>query len=70
MPQNVAIDLGDTVRFVNENAQPHTATADGGAFDTGTLNSGETAAFAFPDAAIYSYSCAFHPDMKGRITVV
>ena len=68
-PANLTISAGDTVRFINEDSAPHTATADGGAFDTGNLRGGQSAAVQFPSAATYSYFCAVHPRMKGSITV-
>jgi plastocyanin len=68
-PANLMVKAGDTVMFVNEDSAPHTATADNGAFDTGRLNNGQSAAFQFPAAATLTYSCAFHPNMKGSITV-
>ena len=69
-PANLTINAGDTVRFVNEDGAPHTATADNGGFDTGNLRRGQSAAVQFPAAATFSYFCAVHPRMKGSITVV
>lgn len=68
-PANLAVNAGDTVMFVNADNAPHTATADNGAFDTGRLNGGQSASLQFPSATSLSYSCAFHPRMKGLITV-
>ena len=69
-PANLTINAGDTVRFVNEDNAPHTATADNGSFDTGNLNNGQSASLQFPSAGTFSYFCAVHPRMKGSITVV
>ena len=68
-PANIEITSGHGVTFVNQDSAPHTATADNGAFDTGRLNNGQQATLTFNAPGTYSYSCAFHPMMKGTITV-
>ncbi|MEJ6401669.1 cupredoxin domain-containing protein [Yoonia sp. 2307UL14-13] len=68
-PANLTISAGDTVRFVNEDSAPHTATADNGSFDTGRLSGGQAASLKFSSAGTFSYFCAVHPNMKGSITV-
>lgn len=69
VPANLTVAAGDSVTFVNEDSAPHTATADSGAFDTGTLNSGQQATLTFQGAATFTYFCAIHPRMKGSVTV-
>src|SRR5215207_3619987 len=44
-PATIDMKVGDTVTFVNDDGIAHTATADGGAFDSGTLDPG--AKFSF-----------------------
>ena len=41
-PATVTVTVGDTVTWTNTDQISHTATADGGAFDTGTLGNGES----------------------------
>jgi plastocyanin len=71
-PATVTIQAGGKVTWQNEGEAPHTATADDGAFDTGTVDPGklksETAAFKEPGS--FSYICEIHPQMKGTVEVV
>ena len=68
-PAAITVNAGDTVTFTNADSAPHTATADNGSFDTGTLNGGQSASLTFSTAGTYTYFCAIHPNMKGTITV-
>jgi plastocyanin len=66
---DVTVTAGGTVTFDNQDAQAHTANGDGGAFDTGTIKAGETSEITFDTAGTFTYFCAFHPFMKGTVTV-
>ena len=68
-PETLTISAGDQVVFTNEDSAPHTATADNGAFDTGTLSRGQSATLTFGGAGTFTYFCAIHPSMKGSLTV-
>ena len=68
-PADLTIAAGDTVVFTNADGAPHTATADNGSFDTGRLSRNQSAELTFSAAGSFSYFCAFHPNMKGTITV-
>jgi plastocyanin len=70
VPQNVTISPGTTVRWTNQDPYPHTATADNGSFNSGTLNQGGTYSFTFNTPGTYGYYCAIHPSMRGTINVV
>jgi plastocyanin len=67
---SVTIHVGDTVTWHNSGQAPHTATADNGSFDTGTVNSGGSASHTFSSAGTFSYICTIHPNMKGTIRVL
>jgi plastocyanin len=41
-PAQLNVAPGTTVRFVNNDSEPHTATADNGLFDTGVLQPGSS----------------------------
>lgn len=69
LPGRIRIDAGSTVRFVNDGVAPHTATARGGAFDTGVLARGAAASIRLDEPGTYAYLCAIHPDMTGTIEV-
>ena len=68
-PAELTINAGDQVVFTNEDRAPHTATADNGSFDTGTLNRGQSATLTFSGAGTFTYFCAIHPNMKASLTV-
>ncbi|MCY6396714.1 plastocyanin/azurin family copper-binding protein, partial [Actinobacillus pleuropneumoniae] len=68
-PQDASIVVGDTVEWTNAGEAPHTVTAESGAFDSGTVDSGERFRHRFDEAGTYPYGCAFHPQMVGRIEV-
>lgn len=63
------VSVGDTVTVTNEDTVGHTWTADEGAFDSGTLATGDSFEFTFDEAGEFSYVCTIHPQMTGTITV-
>ncbi len=69
-PDPVTIEEGGKVIWQNEDSAPHTATADDGSFDTGTLEEGKLKSETFKEAGTYSYICSIHPDMTGTVEVV
>ncbi|QKW10460.1 cupredoxin domain-containing protein [Streptomyces sp. NA04227] len=70
-PDDLTVRPGQKVTVVNEDSTSHTVTATGDkAFDTGTIDAGETATFTAPDkAGKYAYLCTIHQQMKGSLTV-
>ena len=48
----------------------HTATSDGAGWDTGSIKANESGQFIAKSPGSFAYHCAFHPGMKGTITVV
>jgi plastocyanin len=69
-PDPVTIEEGGKVIWQNEDSAPHTATADDGSFDTGTLEEGKLKSENFKEAGTYTYICSIHPDMHGTVEVV
>jgi plastocyanin len=69
-PASVTVAVGDTVTWHNSGKEPHTATADDGSFDTGTINSGGSGSHTFDSAGTFSYICTIHPNMKGTVRVL
>ena len=49
-PEPVAVQAGGKVIWQNEDAAPHTATADDGSFDTGTIEQGKIGSETFKEA--------------------
>ncbi len=68
-PGDVTVARGTTVRWVNDDDDPHTVTADGGAFASAGLDTHEEFAFTFGAPGTFAYHCALHPMMTGRIVV-
>lgn len=70
-PPHIQVTAGDTVTWTGgTDEEAHTATADDGSFDTGTMNEGDTAEITFDEPGEYSYFCEIHPEMLGLVTVV
>jgi plastocyanin len=72
-PKEVTVSVGDTVEWVDDTGR-HTATADDGSFDSGTLTAGGHFQHKFTKAGTYPYYCMFHGskgghDMAGTVIV-
>lgn len=70
VPDPVVIQVGGKVTWQNEDAAPHTATADDGSFYTGTIEKGKLGSETFNEPGTFTYFCTFHPDMHGTVEVV
>jgi plastocyanin len=69
-PNPVNVRVGQTVAWRNADSQVHTATADGGAFNTGNIAAGRTSApITLSAAGSFAYHCIPHPTMIGTVVV-
>ncbi|MFI9771658.1 cupredoxin domain-containing protein [Streptomyces sp. NPDC052415] len=70
-PADLTVAPGAKVSVVNEDSAPHTVTAQAAnAFDTSTIEGGQTTTFTAPSTAgTYRYLCGIHPSMTGTLTV-
>jgi plastocyanin len=68
-PVDAKILAGNTVLWTNNDNAPHKIVSDTGLFESGTLNKGDTFAYAFQTAGTYAYHCSIHTSMKGTVTV-
>jgi plastocyanin len=64
-PKTITVQQGDTVVWNDAGANPHTVTADGGAFDSSgggsaTLSNGQTFSNTFNASGTYAYHCKIH----------
>src|SRR3989344_428824 len=66
-PNTITVKVGSSVMFKNNDSVAHTATADDGNFDTGTIQPGETGEPTFDKAGTYLYHCTLHPNMTGTV---
>jgi len=69
-PPTVTVQVGGKVIWQNEGEAPHTATADDGSFDTGTVEPGKLKSQSFKRPGTFSYICEIHPEMTGSVEVV
>jgi plastocyanin len=69
-PDPVTVQVGGKVIWQNEDTIPHTATAEDGSFDTGTIEPGKIKSETFKQAGTYRYVCEIHPRMSGTVEVV
>ncbi len=68
-PAKLTVNAGTELTWVNRDSVPHNAIADGGAFDTGTLNRDERGSVVLDQPGTYRYVCTFHPGMEATLTV-
>jgi plastocyanin len=69
-PASLTVNIGDTVKWVNQDPSPHTTTSDQSPplWDK-TLAKGASYSRVFTKEGTYTYHCAFHPSMKATVTV-
>ncbi len=74
-PQELTVQVGDTVTWTNNDDVPHTVTAGTvdmptpEEFDSGQLQPGDTFSYTFDEAGTFDYFCTLHPDMTATIIV-
>lgn len=70
-PNPATVRVGQTVAWNNGDSVEHTATADGGSFDTGMIGPGETSnPIVMATAGSFPYHCQIHGfAMVGTLTV-
>jgi plastocyanin len=68
-PAVMTVNQGETVKWINDDAAPHTVTEQGGGFASQTLNSNSRFGMTFRRPGTYHYFCAVHPGMKGTVIV-
>ena len=74
-PPVVNINVGDTVKWTNNDVLAHTSTSGvsptpDGTWDSGTLMNGQFFEFTFNSVLTYDYFCTFHPlTMSGQVVV-
>lgn len=66
---SVTIKAGSPVRWFNNGASKHTATATDLSWGTGTISAGGNFARYFDEPGTYSFFCSYHPEMKAQIIV-
>jgi plastocyanin len=65
----ITIKIGQTVKWINEDEHDHKVIADDGSFKSENISSGEEYTYTFKKAGKFSYTCTYHPRMKGTVMV-
>jgi len=70
-PEDLTINVDDTVTWTNNDGMGHTATSTDGpaSFDSGNIAAGATWSFTFTEAGTYEYKCDYHSSMTASIAV-
>jgi plastocyanin len=68
-PSTLTVPAGTTVSWSNEDAVPHTVTAEDGSFDSGIFDPGSTFSWEFTTPGTFAYVCNLHPQMQGSVDV-
>jgi plastocyanin len=71
-PQNIVVVIGvnNTVVWTSHSLSEDTVRSSTGIFNSGALHPGQSWSYTFTKPGVYNYSCAFHPWMKGSVTVL
>lgn len=71
VPNQITIKSGDSIEFRNTGLAPHTAEDKAGSFNSGNLNSGQSATLRFDKAGTFQLICIYHETvgMTGQIVV-
>lgn len=71
-PRTVTVKAGTTVTWVNcepAATDPHTTTANDGAWDSPFLEPGDTYSYTFAQTGTFDYHCIPHPSMQAVVIV-
>jgi plastocyanin len=69
-PNPANVQVGQTVAWRNIDSITHTATQDGGGFNTGGIAGGATSApVTMGSVGNLDYHCSIHPSMTGTLNV-
>ena len=70
VPANIEVKLGDTIKWINIDAVPHTATASDKSWDSGLLSNNSEWVMTVTKDSESNYICTYHPMMKGSISLI
>lgn len=68
-PAELHVKKGTKVTWTNLELSGHTITSDSGVFASGNISQGKTFSFTFNTAGTFTYHCALHPSMTGKVIV-
>lgn len=68
-PDNLTVEVGDTVEWKNADIVPHTVTAGDNTFHSGLIQPDHSWKLVVKKPGTYSYFCTPHPNMKAILVV-
>jgi len=68
-PQEITVQLGTTVTWVNQDDVPHTVVSNDNKFKSKALDTDDKFSFTFKEPATYAYFCSVHPKMTAKVIV-
>jgi plastocyanin len=68
-PSPITVAKNASITWQNKDNVAHTATADDGTWDTGTIAPGASKSLIFANAGTFAYHCTVHPMMKATAVV-
>lgn len=69
VPATLAVKVGETVVWVNQDPFPHTVTSQTGGFDSHAMAPGQSWSYTPTKAGVFPYLCTLHPTMHATLTV-
>jgi plastocyanin len=70
IPHVTVVVPGTTIRFLNNDPEPHNVYSPEGRYNLGTWPTGETRDHVFDKPGIYTQLCNIHPDMLAYVVVL
>jgi len=70
VPATVNVRIGDTVKWINRDIAPHTATATDKSWDTKQVQRQKSSSVTVTKGMGGAYFCRYHPHMKGMLVIV
>ena len=70
IPHVTVVQTGSSVRFLNNDPEPHNVYSPEGRYNLGTWPTGDTHDYVFKKPGVYSQLCNIHPDMLAFVVVV
>ncbi len=69
VPAEITVKIGDTIKWINQDFIPHTATADDKSWNSRLINPGEEWELIVESELFSSYFCLYHPSMKAKLLI-
>jgi plastocyanin len=68
-PQEITVQSGTTVTWVNQDDVPHTVVSNDNKFKSKALDTDDKFSFTFKEPGTYAYFCSVHPKMTAKVIV-